>query len=91
MRKKTKNLAQEQIWLDMKKKGKNMYILSEFKRDVILGFMLGVIMHYRVGMSMIEYFKMDFLVRAIIYTSIYSIGGMFHSRYTWSSLKKKYN
>jgi len=91
MRKKTKNLAREHIWLDMKKKGKKMYILSEFKRDVIIGFLLGVIMHYRVGMSMIEYFTMEFLVKAIIYSSIYSLGGMSYSNYTWRRLKKRYN
>ena len=77
-------------WQTLRGNGKRGYILNQLQKDVILGFFVGVLMHYRVGMGIDKYFTTEFIARAIIYTGIYSIGSILCSLYRWNRAKKKY-
>lgn len=77
-------------WQNIKSKGKRVYIKSQLKKDALLGLLLGTAMHFRIGMSLIEYFSFEFAFRVIIYTSVYSFGSVLFSLYKWKSIKKKY-
>lgn len=77
-------------WQIIKERGKRAYVISQLKRDALLGLMLSTAMHFQLGMSISEYFTIEFVARAVIYVSIYSIGSMFFSLTKWKILKKKY-
>ena len=77
-------------WKTLRENGKKRYILNQLREDIILGFFVGVFMHYRVGMSVAEYFTTEFIARAIIFTAVYSIGSILYSIYKWNRVKNKY-
>lgn len=80
-------------WKTLKVRGKRLFIISELKRDAIIGFVLAIIMHTSIkkGVSINNYFTLEFLVRAIIYTGIYSLGSAISSHVKWNTVKRKYS